>query len=301
MIPTKTMNKLPANITRLYEILKSCRLCPHNCGVDRLAGQKGLCRSAEEVLISSANLHFSEEPPISGKRGSGTIFFTNCSLSCVFCQNYPISQLGHGNPLTIKKLAEKMLELEKKGAHNINFVTPTHYAAQMAKAVHTAREKGLNIPILYNSSGYDSVETLKLLEGIVDIYMPDAKYCDDKNSAKFSNAEHYWEANKKALKEMHRQSGLLKLNSEGLAVKGVIIRHLVLPGGLSGSETVLKFIAKEISKDTYLSLMSQYHGAHRSAEYPELKAKLTHKEYDKILELARELGFENGWRQEPDK
>ena len=295
------MNKLPANITRLYEILKSCRLCPHNCGVDRLAGQKGLCRSAEEVLISSANLHFSEEPPISGKRGSGTIFFTNCSLSCVFCQNYPISQLGHGNPLTIKKLAEKMLELEKKGAHNINFVTPTHYAAQMAKAVHTAREKGLNIPILYNSSGYDSVETLKLLEGIVDIYMPDAKYCDDKNSAKFSNAEHYWEANKKALKEMHRQSGLLKLNSEGLAVKGVIIRHLVLPGGLSGSETVLKFIAKEISKDTYLSLMSQYHGAHRSAEYPELKAKLTHKEYDKILELARELGFENGWRQEPDK
>lgn len=286
------------NVSALFGRLNLCRLCPHHCAVNRLAGQKGRCRTGNEILVSSANLHFSEEPPVSGTRGSGTVFFANCSLSCVFCQNYPISHLGNGNIVTTDKLVSMMLELQGNGAHNINFVTPTHYAAHMAQAVILAKEKGLNIPILYNTSGYDDVETLKLLEGIVDIYMPDAKYSDDGNASKYSAAENYVSVNKAALKEMYRQAGDLKLDKDGIAVKGLIIRHLVLPGGIAGSKEVLKFIAEEVSTGTYLSLMAQYHPANASNEYAELSRRLKDKEYEEILDFADELGFENGWRQE---
>jgi putative pyruvate formate lyase activating enzyme len=287
-----------ANILKLFKLLNPCRLCPRHCGVNRLSGEKGKCGTGNEMIVSSCNLHFSEEPPISGDKGSGTIFFTGCSLSCLFCQNYPISQLCHGNPMSEEKLVAKMMELQDKGAHNINFVTPTHYAAHMASAVITARTKGLIIPILYNSSGYDDVETLKLLEGIVDIYMPDSKYADDVNAKKYSGADNYSAINKAALKEMFRQVGNLKLDRRGIAKSGLIIRHLVLPGGIAGSKKVLKFIAEEISNKVFLSLMAQYHPANKAGGYPEISKKLTKKEYQEVLEFTEELGFENGWRQE---
>lgn len=200
--------------------------------------------------------------------------------------------------MSVEQLVKNMLDLQSKGAHNINFVTPTHYAAHMAQAVVTARNAGLIIPILYNSSGYDSVETLKLLEGIVNIYMPDAKYCDDVNALKYSGTYRYTETNKAALKEMFKQVGNLKYDSDGIATSGLIIRHLVLPGNAAGSKNVLKFIAEEISSEVALSLMSQYHPAHKAGEYPELSKRLTKKEYAKVLSYAEKLGFENGWRQE---
>ena len=293
------MNNNPeSNIFKLFELLNPCRLCPNSCGAKRLEGEPGECRTANDIFVASANVHHSEEPPISGSRGSGTIFFANCSLSCVFCQNYPISQLGNANLYTLKQLVAAMLELQSKGVHNINFVTPTHYAAHMAKAVVIAKKEGLIIPILYNSSGYDSVETLKLLEGIVDIYMPDAKYSDNGLSEKYSNAHNYWYVNKKALLEMHRQVGTLELDKEGIAVKGLIIRHLVLPGGIAGSKEVLEFIAEHISNKTFLSLMAQYHPANKSNNYPELARRLTEDEYGRIRDFAHALGFVNGWQQE---
>jgi len=292
------MVSYPERMKSLYNLLKPCRLCPHACGIDRFKQSSGKCRSGLEVRISSNNLHLGEEPPISGFNGSGTIFFTNCSLSCVFCQNYPISQLGNGNPVTTDKLVSMMLELQDKGAHNINFVTPTHYAAHMAQAVVTAKKKGLSIPILYNSGGYDDVQTLRLLEGIVDIYMPDAKYSDDSNAMKYSGTENYSSVNRAALVEMHRQAGGLVLDKNGIAMKGLIIRHLVLPGGISGSKEVLRFIAEKISPATYLSLMAQYHPADAALKYPELSKRLSEKEYAEILDFADGLGFENGWRQE---
>jgi len=293
-------DKRPDNISKLFELLNPCRLCPHRCGANRLAGEKGRCRTAGEIRVSSSNLHFSEEPPVSGASGSGTIFFSNCTLSCVFCQNYPISRLGHGNAISVEELTGMMLGLQGRGAHNINFVTPTHYAAHLAQAVSGARDKGLKIPILYNSSGYDDVNTLRLLEGVIDVYMPDAKYSRDDNAVKYSGAENYTEVNRAALKEMHRQVGELKLDNRGIAQRGLIIRHLVLPGDIAGSRKVLEFIAKEISAKTYLSLMAQYHPADRAGGYPELSRKLTKKEYGEAVKAAEELGFENGWIQEMD-
>jgi len=291
---------LNSNIKQLYSLMNPCRLCPHICGVDRPSGQTGKCRASDKIIVASSNLHFSEEPPVSGTKGSGTIFFGHCSLSCVFCQNYPISQMGNGNEVSVEKLSNMMLELRDKGAHNINFVTPTHYAAHMAEAVVLARQKGLKIPILYNSSGYDSVETLSLLVGIIDIYMPDAKYWDDANAKKYSSAQNYREVNMAALKEMYRQVGNLKLDKNSIAKKGLIIRHLVLPENIAGSKQVLKFIADEISNKVFLSLMAQYHPANNSGKYPEISKKISKIEYEEVLETADALGFENGWRQELD-
>lgn len=230
--------------------------------------------------------------------GFRTIFLTNCNLSCVFCQNYPISQMSHGNAITVEYLSSSLLTLQDRGAHNINFVSPTHMSAHVADAIHRARNKGLSIPIVWNSGGYEDVETLKLLEGFVDIYLPDAKYSSSDSSKKYSGAEDYWTVNQKALKEMHRQVGNLTMNEEGIAIRGLLIRHLVLPSGISGSKDVLRFIAEEISKDTFISLMAQYHPAHRSHEFPELERRLTEEEYQEILEFMIDLGLENGWQQE---
>jgi len=281
----------------LNKLLEKCHLCPRKCLVNRLQDEKGFCEAGRRVVVSSCNLHFGEEPPISGYRGSGTIFFTHCNLRCCFCQNYPISQLGNGQEVEISELAKMMVKLQKLGAHNINFVTPTHFVSQIVEALELAVREGLNIPLVYNSGGYDSVETLKLLDGIVDIYMPDAKYSNSQSARTYSRAADYFEVNKKALLEMHRQVGDLKMDREGIAKRGLLIRHLVMPEDIVGSGRVLEFIAKNISKNTYMSIMAQYHPAHLAFEFPELSRRISKTEYDAALKMADKLGLERGWRQ----
>ena len=282
----------------LISRLKSCNICPRNCKVNRLEGKTGYCKTGLDFSVASYNVHHGEEPPISGTNGSGAIFFANCNLSCVFCQNYPISQLGNGKPCNIKKLTEIMLELEQKGVHNINLVTPTHISAQIAIAIKKAKLQGLKIPVVYNTNGYDSVETLKALDGLIDIYLPDAKYSKNTNSKKYSNANNYWQINKKALTEMHRQVGKLKINKNGIATKGLIIRHLLLPKNISGTKEVIRFIANKISKDTFVSFMAQYHPAYNAFKYKELNRKITTKEYSSATQALEEFGITNGWVQE---
>ena len=285
-------------IEKLYKMMDSCEICPRKCKANRNKGQKGICRTADKVFIASSNAHTGEEPPISGERGSGTIFFTNCTMSCVFCQNYPISQLGNGREISLEELSDAMLDLQSRGVHNINFVTPTHYSAQIAKAVFNARKRGLKIPILYNCSGYERVETLKLLEGTIDIYLPDIKYSDNEIARKYSGAGDYVEINRAALKEMKRQVGDLRVDDEGIAVKGLIIRHMVLPGNIENTKKSLEFIARELSPDTFVSLMAQYHTAHKSNMFPELSRGLTPEEYDEAVSCLESLGIHNGWTQE---
>lgn len=285
-------------IKELYSIMDKCEICPRKCGANRNAGQKGLCRTADKIFIASYNVHMGEEPPISGINGSGTIFFSNCTLNCIFCQNYPISQLGNGREISVEELSDIMLSLQKRKVHNINFVTPTHYSAQMADAVYKARKKGLKIPILYNCSGYESVKVLKLLEGFVDIYLPDIKYSDNETAYKYSGVKDYTEVNRAALKEMKRQVGNLTIDDEGIAYKGLLIRHMVLPGNIENTRRSLKFIAEELSTDTYISFMAQYHPAYKSEKYAELSRNLTQEEYNKALEYLGSMGLENGWQQE---
>ncbi len=289
------MNK---NINKLYKLMEKCSVCPRNCGVNRLNGEVGFCKSANEIKVASINLHTGEEPPISANNGSGTIFFSNCSLSCVFCQNYPISQLGNGYLLTPEQLADKMIELQVKGAHNINFVTPTHMYPMMAESVFISRQKGLKIPILSNCSGYESVEVLELMEDFIDIYMPDMKYSSNENSKKYSKVDNYTEINQLAIKEMFRQKGELSFNNEGVAQKGLLIRHLVLPNNISGSKKIFDFISSEISKDTFVSVMAQYHTANKSDKIEELNRKITEQEYDAVVDYFYEVGLHNGWVQE---
>ncbi|GAB1401517.1 radical SAM protein [Elusimicrobiota bacterium] len=289
------MNK---NIKKLYKLMEKCSVCPRNCGVNRLNGEVGFCKSTNEIKVASINLHTGEEPPISANNGSGTIFFSNCSLSCVFCQNYPISQLGNGYLLTPEQLADKMIELQVKGAHNINFVTPTHMYPMMAESVFISRQKGLKIPILSNCSGYESVEVLELMEDFIDIYMPDMKYSSNENSKKYSKVDNYTEINQLAIKEMFRQKGELSFNNEGVAQKGLLIRHLVLPNNISGSKKIFDFISSEISKDTFVSVMAQYHTANKSDKIEELNRKITEQEYDAVVDYFYEVGLHNGWVQE---
>jgi len=278
--------------------MEKCRLCPRNCGVNRLKGETGACRTGREVKVASINLHYGEEPPISAESGSGTIFFTNCNLSCVFCQNYPISQLSNGNAVTAENLADKMLELQQKGANNINLVTPTHVYHFVAETVFIAKQKGLTIPVLSNCGGYESVEVLELMEDFIDIYMPDMKYSSNFYAKKFSKIDNYVENNRRAVKEMFRQKGHLKINGGEIAEKGLLIRHLVLPNNVSGSKEIFDFIAGEISEDTYVSVMAQYHTANISDKFEEINRKLTQKEYDDIVEYFENVGLHNGWVQE---
>lgn len=277
----------------LLENLKSCAICPRNCGGNRLENEKGFCRTGRYAVVSSSFPHFGEESPLVGRHGSGTIFFSRCNLGCIYCQNYTISHTGEGEGEELKKdaIADLMLKLQKKGCHNINLVTPTHTIAEILEALVIALEKGLDIPIVYNSGGYDSVETLKLLDGIIDIYMPDAKYSDSHKSKEYSAAADYWEVNKKALLEMHRQVGDLKLDREGIAQKGLIIRHLVLPNEISGSFEVLRFIVEKISRNSYVNIMDQYHPCYRAAEFPEINRPVTHQEYRKVIDCAKSAGL----------
>ena len=237
-------NELDKRIEKSYKLLSPCQVCPQNCGVNRLEGEKGFCHSGKEIIISSYNAHFGEEPPLVGNFGSGTIFFTNCNLKCVYCQNYPISQLGNGNKVSLSELAKIMLALQKRKCHNINLVTPTHFVPQILKSLKIAIKMGLRIPIVYNTSGYESVETLELLKGMIDMYLADARYADNKIAEKYSAATNYFEVMKESLKEMYRQVGNLIVDKEGIAYSGLIVRHLVLPEDLSGTKKIMHFIAK---------------------------------------------------------
>ena len=291
--------ELQRRIERAYEILHHCTLCPRECQVDRLADERGYCRAGAEPVVASWNAHPWEEPPISGTRGSGTIFFTYCTGRCLFCQNYPISQLGVGQQVTVEHLAGMMLELQARGCHNINLVTPTHFVPQILAALPAAIEGGFHLPLVYNTSGYDALETVRLLDGVVDIYLPDAKYADNATARRLSGFRGYVQANRAALREMHRQVGdELQLDEQGLAVRGLIIRHMVLPEGLAGTEQVLAWIARELSPSVYISLMAQYFPAHQAVGDPVLGRKITHEEYLQALTAFDELQLERGWRQE---
>lgn len=281
-----------------YQHLKSCDLCPHDCGVDRLAGEQGICSAGAQPKIASANVHKGEEPPISGQKGSGTIFLSGCSLRCRFCQNFPISQLGNGEEISTSVLAQRMVRLQKQGVHNINFVTPTHFLPQILAALWLAIPQGLKLPIVWNSSGYEKPDLLRLLEGVVSIYLPDMKYVDEATAVSLSDAPGYCEKNRLAVKEMLRQVGHLQLDDNGLAVKGLIIRHLVLPNQLAGTRETLAWIAENLGTETHISLMKQYFPAHRAIEAPDINRKVTDEEYDEAVEALEEFDLENGWVQD---
>lgn len=283
---------------RLYRELKNCEICPRNCRVDRLEGKVGFCKTGKKARVYSYFSHYGEEPAISGENGSGTIFFSNCNLGCLYCQNYEFSQLGKGKEVEEEELASYILELQKEGCHNINFVTPTHVIAQILKALILAIEKGLSIPLVYNTSGYDSLEALKLLDGIFDIYLPDARYGDSGIAFKYSQAKDYPTVNKTALKEMYRQVGKAKINDAGVIESGLIIRHLVLPNNLSSTDKIMRFIAQELSPDTYISLMSQYFPCHKAKDYHELSRRLRREEYSAAMEIMYSCGLHNGWVQD---
>jgi putative pyruvate formate lyase activating enzyme len=287
--------ELDERVARLYSILESCELCPRRCKVNRLKAQKGSCRSGVELTISSYGPHFGEEPKITGRNGSGTIFLTNCNLLCIFCQNYEASHLGDGKEVSIDEAAEIMLSLQSRGCHNINLVTPTHYTPQLVKTISVAASRGLKLPIFWNCSGYENVETIKLLEGIVDIYKPDIKYGKSEPAKKYSNAPDYFERCKEAVKEMHRQVGDLKVNKKGIAYRGLLIRHLVLPNNLAGSEKVLEFAA-ELSKECYVNIMAQYRPCGRAYEHEELSRRPSRTEYFRMLDYAKKLGLHRGFR-----
>ncbi len=281
------------------EQLSRCECCPRRCGVNRLAGQTGFCKVGGDILLSHAGLHYGEEPPISGTRGSGTVFFAGCNLRCVFCQNWQISQEFQNfkvQTLTVVQLADEMLRLQSEGAHNINFVSPSHMIFQMADAILAARGKGLAIPVVYNSNGYDSVAALRQIRGLVDIYLPDIKYMDNAPGRNFSAVDDYADVVPGVLREMLDQVGLLELDDDGVAVRGLLVRHLVLPGQLENSKACLKFLA-ELSPEISVSIMSQYSPQYKACGIPELNRMLTAEEYDEITDYALELGLENAFIQ----
>jgi len=259
--------------------------------VNRLAGETGECRTADKAIVSSFGSHFGEEAPLVGRHGSGTIFFTCCNLHCVYCQNYGISQLGEGSPVTADELAGMMLSLQANGCHNINLVSPTHVVPFVLEALEIAVGKGLHLPIVYNTGGYDSVETLKLLDGIVDIYMPDMKYSDEKIGEKLSGVKRYPQTNRAAVKEMHRQVGDLQIDQSGVATRGLLVRHLVLPGALAGTEAVVRFLAQEISTNTYLNVMAQYRPCYHASDYSQLSRPINKQEFSEAIELAQQYGL----------
>ena len=274
--------------------LESCQICPRHCQVDRLKDEKGFCRIGRLSRVASYTPHFGEEAPLVGRGGSGTIFFAGCNLSCVFCQNYDISQMDKGQDVPAEVLARMMLRLQDTGCHNINFVTPTHVVPQILEALVLAREEGLSLPLVYNSGGYDSVETLRLLDGIFDLYMPDMKYGSDELATKYSHAPRYTEYAKSAIREMHRQVGDLVMDEEGIAVRGLLVRHLVLPEELAGTAEVVLFLSQEISKNTYLNVMAQYRPEYNACSFPELDRSITLREYSEAVRLAAAAGLSRG-------
>jgi putative pyruvate formate lyase activating enzyme len=285
---------LEAAAASLEERFSPCRLCPHRCGVRRRDGESGKCNLGAEILVASAGPHFGEESPLVGAGGSGAIFFSSCNLACVFCQNYEISHFRRGEEVTPRELSQVMLRLQRMGCHNINLVTPTHVIAGVVRALVHGASSGLSIPLVYNCGGYESVETLRLLEGIVDIYMPDIKYSSSGEALQYSGVPEYWERVQEAILEMHRQVGDLKLDSRGIAERGLLIRHLVMPGGLAGTNRVLDFIASRVSGSSYVNVMDQYRPCFKAQRIPELSRPITRSEYLEAAAHARRLGLTRG-------
>lgn len=283
--------KLWEKVRIAEEILKSCNLCPRNCKVDRTAGERGVCKTGDKPFVSSWNPHFGEERSLVGRYGSGTIFFSQCNLRCIFCQNWTISHLGEGREITFERLTEIMIDLQRMGCHNINLVTPTHQMPMILHAIALASEKGLRLPIVYNCGGYESIEAIKILDGIVDIYMPDFKYSDPEMALRYSKAKDYPQMAKTAIKEMHRQVGDLIIDERGIALRGLLVRHLVLPEGVAGTKEVVRFIAEEISKDTYTNIMEQYYPCYKAFENPPLDRRITEKEYAEAIKMAINAGL----------
>lgn len=285
-------------IERTFKLLESCVICPRRCKPNRLKGEKGFCKTALLPKVFSYMPHHGEEPPISGVNGSGTIFFSNCNMHCLYCQNFEFSQLGRGRETEIEALADYMLQLQDMKCHNINLVTPTHVLPQILKALYIAVPKGLKIPICYNTSGYELPEIIKLLDGIIDIYLPDMRYGDNTAAIEYSSAPDYCLNNQESIKEMQRQVGIAKFDKEGIIKRGLIIRHLVLPERISGTEKIMKFIAEEISKETYISLMSQYFPCHKAQKIEPISRRITLSEYQEAQEIMQKYGLTNGWIQE---
>jgi len=286
--------KLTARIDQFYSLYQNCQLCPRRCGVNRLKGEKGICQGTSTPVVASASPHFGEEKVLVGKQGSGTIFFSNCNLRCVFCINFRISQMGIGQETTDEEIAVRMLKLQEKGCRNINLVTPTHYAPNILKAVQIASRKGLNIPLAYNTSAYERLEIIKLLDGIVDIYLPDIKYMDANISGKYSsNASDYGKKAMAAIKEMFRQVGHLKTDNNNNALRGLMIRHLVMPNNTSNTDQIVKWIASDLAKDTYVNIMAQYRPMFKAFDYKEIARPITRKEFKQAITWAREAGLTN--------
>ncbi len=278
--------------------LQYCTICPHRCKVNRLDGQIGRCKCNDKIKIALASIHNYEEPCISEGNGSGTVFFSNCNLSCIYCQNYEISQLGRGKNITIAELANTFLELQRKNVNNINLVTPTMYAYQIKEAIKIARKDGLKIPIIYNTNSYENVETIKALNGYIDVYLPDLKYYSNELSKKYSKVDKYFEVATKAIKEMYKQVGTAKFDKNGIIQKGVIIRHLILPNHLQNSKHILKWIKENMPDDIYVSVMAQYFPTYKTKQDEYINRKLTKKEYKEIEKFLFTLDLKNGYMQE---
>ena len=282
----------------MLEKLERCEICPHKCNINRNKGKIGRCKATDKVKIALYSIHNFEEPCISGEKGSGTVFFSNCNLNCIYCQNYEISQLGKGKEITIQKLAQIFLIQQEKGVENINLVTPTSYVPQIIEAIKIARNKGLKLPIVYNTNSYENVETLKMLEGYIDIYLPDLKYAENELGKEYSKINDYFEVATKAIQEMIRQVGAPKLDENGVMLSGVMVRHLVLPNHIENSKKVLKWITENLPKDVYISVMAQYFPTYKAKEYEKMKRKLTKEEWKEIENYIEELEIENGYVQE---
>ncbi len=289
-------DSFPERIARARDHLSSCTVCPEVCRVDRTADEVGNCGIGNLAWVSSYGPHLGEEAPLRGWKGSGTIFFSGCNLSCKYCQNASISQKKSGQEMDARQLAEVMLQLQGRGCHNINFVSPSHVVPQILEAVYLAAKEGLEIPLVYNTGGYDSLAMLKLLSGVIDIYMPDMKYSQDEVGEKYSRVRHYPTVNRRGVKEMHRQVGDLVINQEGIAQRGLLVRHLVLPHDLAGSSSVLRFLAEEISPDTYINIMDQYRPSYQVYDDSHLGRMVTREEYSRVRVLAEELGLQRGDR-----
>lgn len=279
-------------------MLDNCTLCPHNCKVNRLEGKKGRCKCDNTLKIALASLHMFEEPCISGANGSGTVFFTNCNLNCIYCQNYEISQGGKGKEITIQTLADIFIKQQEKGAHNINLVTPTMYVYQIIEAIKIARKNGLKIPIIYNSNGYENIETIKMLNGYIDVYLPDLKYYTNELSKKYSNVDNYFEVATNAIKEMYSQVGNAVFDDNAIIQKGVIIRHLVLPNHIQNTKNILKWINENMPKDIYVSVMAQYFPTYKAKNDSLINRKLNKKEYKEVFNYLYSLDLQNGYIQE---
>lgn len=279
-------------------MIDKCNICPHNCSVNRNKGEIGRCKSTDKIKIALASLHKYEEPCISGTNGSGTIFFSNCNLRCIYCQNYEISHLGKGKEVSINELAEILINQQEKGAHNINLVTPTMYVYQIIEAIKIAKEKGLSIPIIYNTNSYENVETIKLLDGYVDVFLPDLKYFSNDLSKKYSSVDNYFEHATRAIKQMYKQVGEAVFDENGLIKKGIIIRHLVLPNYLQNTKNILKWIKDNMPSNIYISVMAQYFPCYKALDDNKINRKLTKREYKIIEDYVYSIGLENGYLQD---